>query len=153
MQSLDLNLYLTIHDHGSLHGIPYRWGAKPDPKLSTNKIAGSDCSGWWHYLMSRCGYTGIPSGQAFPNQCDWLRAQGCEVFTSYQAGLAAKKTPLAVCFIKPVAGGHAGHVFSVTVDDMQTQECYGGVGVGSRSCLTPVLIREFHAGLWVPCKT
>lgn len=146
---IDLEFLSTCHDNAAVWGIPYVWGAKPDPKLTTDQIKGSDCSGWSSYLFGRQGIT-IPEGSQ--EQMDWCKKQGWACTTDYAAVGAAAEGELFMCFALDTraSGGHAGHVWFS--DGGETMECYGGHGVGSRPWNTRVLRRIFHAAFRVPTK-
>lgn len=130
-----------------LHGIPYVWGAKPDPKKTTDKISGSDCSGWSRYLLGRQEID-IPEGSA--EQREWMREK--KLVRIARDHYSYGKPSLTVWFIAPVAGEHAGHVWFVLGGYNTTMECFGGHGVGSRPAYTKVLVWEVAEGFILPIK-
>jgi hypothetical protein len=148
--TIDLEFLSICHDNGAAHGIPYVWGAKPDPSLTTDQITGSDCSGWARYLFGRQGIT-LPEGSQ--EQMEWFKSKGPgDATADYAAVGNSPAGELFICFALDTraSGGHAGHVWFV--ESGETMECYGGVGVGSRLWYNRVLRRIFHVAFRVPTK-
>lgn len=149
MKPIDLNLLWRCQVNGAAHGIPYVWGAKPDPSLEAAQITGSDCSGWFRYLMARQGID-VPEGSQ--EQMSWCQAQGLPETTDYAAVGNSPSGELFACFALDLrgSGGHAGHVWLCEGGD--TVECHGGAGVDSRGWDTPVLRRIFHVAYRMPVQ-
>lgn len=149
MKSINLPFLIACHHHAMVKGVDYVWGAKPSPALTTDKIHGSDCSGWMRYLFGRQDIT-LPEGSQ--QQMEWFKEQGFGAVTDYPAICSSPAGKLWICFALDTRaqGGHPGHVW--LVDGGETMECFGGVGVGERPANTRILRTLFHVGFELPTQ-
>ena len=103
-----------------------------------------DCSGFQRYAMLHCAGLLMPDGSV--NQLDFLAGKGFKHHSiasgeNYTDNLAANV--LYLCFCRTGSRGEGiGHIWAVYGgQNGHTAESYGGVGPGSRSPQTPVLVR------------
>jgi hypothetical protein len=142
MININLEFLQECHIHGMKERIPYVWGMKPSVTVDTNRVKGSDCSGWIRYLFGR-QHILIPEGSM--EQYCYFRKEGYVEFTDYSR--VENRHILYLCHASPTAN-EAGHIWLAY--NQRTIECYGGYGVGSRDVMHNPLPRIFSNGFVIP---